>query len=88
MAEEIVGTFAHHGFLIWGGDWNWPLDYQHFQIGPRSYVETLASSSYSQGAILFTKHRDSYRDCQKTSNINNEFARRKICVEQTLKSLR
>jgi len=87
MAEEIVGTFAHHGFLIWGGDWNWPLDYQHFQIGPRSYVEALTSSTFSEGEALFAAHRDTYRNCKKTSKIDNELARRKLCVEQALKSL-
>lgn len=87
MAEEIVELFAHHGFFIWGGDWNWPLDYQHFQIGPRSYVETLTSLPPLEGQALFATHRDNYRDCQKRSKIESKFARRKVCVELALKSL-
>lgn len=32
MVEEIVKIFATHGLDVWGGNWNAPLDYHHFQI--------------------------------------------------------
>ncbi len=32
MAEEVVDLFAAHGFYWWGGYWDMPLDYQHFQL--------------------------------------------------------
>jgi hypothetical protein len=32
MVEPIVTLFAYYGFSVWGGSWNEPLDYHHFQI--------------------------------------------------------
>ena len=32
MVEPIVTLFAYYGFTVWGGSWNEPLDYHHFQI--------------------------------------------------------
>ena len=32
MVEPIVGIFKKHGFSEWGGEWNSPIDYHHFQI--------------------------------------------------------
>eukprot|EP01132_Coremiostelium_polycephalum_P000089 gene89-116_t len=34
MAEEIVEIFAANGFYWWGGYWDNPIDYQHFQVSP------------------------------------------------------
>lgn len=31
MVEPIVYLFKEHNF-VWGGDWNKPIDYHHFQI--------------------------------------------------------
>ncbi len=31
MVEEIVPIFHKYGFTIWGGNWDDPLDYHHFQ---------------------------------------------------------
>jgi hypothetical protein len=32
MVEPIVPIFKKHGFSNWGGSWDDPLDYHHFQI--------------------------------------------------------
>ncbi|MCP4460632.1 MAG: M15 family metallopeptidase, partial [Cytophagales bacterium] len=32
MVESIVSIFAKHGFTDWGGNWESPLDYHHFQL--------------------------------------------------------
>lgn len=32
MVEAIVPIFAKHGFTNWGGNWENPLDYHHFQF--------------------------------------------------------
>ena len=42
LAEAVIDVFAQNGFIVWGGYWDEPLDYQHFDIG-RSMVETLAA---------------------------------------------
>ena len=31
MLEPVVSIFTQHG-LIWGGSWNSPIDYHHFQV--------------------------------------------------------
>lgn len=41
MAEPVVSLFAENGFLIWGGDWDQPIDYQHFQVS-REMAEFMA----------------------------------------------
>lgn len=42
MAEEVVALFAANGFSNWGGNWDDPIDYQHFDIG-RPLAEKLAA---------------------------------------------
>jgi len=32
MAEEVIGIFSANGFYWWGGYWDTPIDYQHFQL--------------------------------------------------------
>lgn len=32
MVEEVVSIFRNHGFTDWGGEWEAPLDYHHFQL--------------------------------------------------------
>jgi hypothetical protein len=32
MVEPIVELFKNHGFDDWGGMWNDPIDYHHFQV--------------------------------------------------------
>lgn len=41
MAETVVSLFKEHGFLIWGGNWNTPIDWQHFQT-TRPMAQILA----------------------------------------------
>ena len=40
MVEPIVGIFKTHGFDVWGGSWNTPVDYHHFQV-ERSMAEVM-----------------------------------------------
>lgn len=42
MAEDIVDIFARNGFVNWGGNWDSPLDYQHFDIGRKLAEELVA----------------------------------------------
>ena len=41
MVEQIVPIFIKHGLNIWGGNWNSPLDYHHFQIDRANLGEFL-----------------------------------------------
>ena len=36
MAEAVVRIFAEDGFLIWGGYWDNPIDYQHLPGQPQT----------------------------------------------------
>ena len=45
MVEPIVPIFKKYGFSEWGGNWNKPIDYHHFQV-PRSQVNELINSSH------------------------------------------
>jgi hypothetical protein len=64
MAEAVVRIFADHGFLIWGGYWDEPIDYQHFQVG-RKLAERLAGTSPSGAAEVFNRVVDRFRMCQR-----------------------
>src|SRR5258708_2117490 len=55
LAENIRTVFMQHGFTIWGGDWDSPIDYQHFQI-PRPLAELLSVMESQDASILFQSH--------------------------------
>ena len=50
--SNVVDLFKNHGFTVWGGGWNFPVDWQHFQVS-REQAETLASLSYEEGVKYF-----------------------------------
>lgn len=66
MAEEMVDIFANNGFLIWGGYWNDPIDYQHFEIGPRALVNRLTAEP-SKARGVFEKYIADYLSCMQLS---------------------
>ncbi len=71
LAEEVVDVFADHGFLIWGGDWDAPIDYQHFQIS-RTLAKRLAALPVAEARIAFNVYVENYRRCarkEKSANI-------------------
>lgn len=74
MAEEVVDVFADHGFLIWGGDWDAPIDYQHFQIS-RALAKRLAALPVAQAQTVFNAYVENYRSCarkEKSANTDIE----------------
>ena len=66
MAEAVVDVFADHGFLIWGGYWDDPIDYQHFQVS-RKLAEKLAKLSPDEARRAFDRHVDRYRNCRRAA---------------------
>lgn len=64
MAEDAVALFADNGFLVWGGDWDAPIDYQHFQV-ERNLAGRMAGLPVEQARNLFTDHVARYRACMK-----------------------
>jgi hypothetical protein len=73
MAETIIDVFADHGLTTWGGTWNNPIDYQHFQVS-RKLAGQLARASSAQSRALFERHVERYRACRATAK--SEAARR------------
>ncbi|MCG7532298.1 M15 family metallopeptidase [Psychrobium sp. MM17-31] len=88
MAEDVVDVFALHGYFIWGGDWNYPIDYQHFQLGPRRYVETLAKLSPQQAAELFNNNVNRFKQCWQQHQKLDKSQRRQTCIELILPQLK
>ncbi len=52
FAESVVDVFAANGFVMWGGDWDDPIDYQHFDIG-RDLAVALAGLPPAQARQRF-----------------------------------
>lgn len=52
MVEPIVEIFAKNGFAIWGGEWNDPIDFHHFQT-PRWVAKLISELSIEQGHLFW-----------------------------------
>ncbi|MGY0218104.1 M15 family metallopeptidase [Endozoicomonadaceae bacterium StTr2] len=55
MSEDVVDIFTRHGFAIWGGGWDNPIDYQHFQVS-REVAEFLAATPAKLATRFFSNH--------------------------------
>jgi hypothetical protein len=66
MAESVVEIFADHGFLIWGGRWRNPIDYQHFQVD-RGLAKAASANSPERAQILFDLYAERYRACKQAT---------------------
>jgi hypothetical protein len=64
MAELAVRTFADEGFIIWGGYWDDPIDYQHFQVS-RKLADRLAGLSPAEAEKNFDQVVDRFLACQR-----------------------
>lgn len=84
MAEQAIDIFAENGFIGWGGYWNYPIDYQHFEIGSRKFVEQLISLSPCQSRRAFEQYAKSYADCMTKTSICPHAAARAACVAKII----
>lgn len=82
--EDLVGLFADNGFVNWGGYWNYPIDYQHFEPGSRAFALKLASVSGEEAERLFENHVQRYRVCLAGRRQQPEAAARQACAEQVM----
>ncbi|KAB0496420.1 M15 family metallopeptidase [Pseudomonas vancouverensis] len=88
LAEPVVDTFAFNGFIHWGGYWNYPVDFQHFEVAPRSFLQHLASVSAEQAAKDFDGYVAFFRGCLNDAEEQDSGARRARCVGDTLEAYR
>lgn len=64
LAESVIDIFADNGFLIWGGYWGNPIDYQHFQVA-RKTAERLARTTRAEAEDMFNRMIERYRVCMR-----------------------
>jgi len=50
--EDVVNVLAKHGFSDWGGSWNDPIDYHHFQI-EWEHIMKLNEMNYDDGMSYY-----------------------------------
>jgi hypothetical protein len=77
MAETAIDVFADNGFLIWGGYWDNPIDYQHFQVC-RNLADRLAHLSPAEAQRLFERHVEQYLTCRKARDQTD--SNRSFCI--------
>lgn len=75
MAEEIIDVFANHGFFTWGGDWENPIDYQHFQVS-RNLADQLLRLSSANARALFERYVENCRTCRQAAAAKADTDRR------------
>lgn len=67
MLEQVAHIFRQHGFTEWGGNWNDPIDWMHFQT-PRAIAELLATLQLAEGEQFFAfyiKNHAAFKDMSK-----------------------
>lgn len=72
MSEVIIDLFAENGFSVWGGKWNTPIDWQHFQTS-RAMAQLLAIMNYNDGRTLFEFYTKTPQMLNKIDPNNNQF---------------
>ena len=79
MAEPVRLLFAEAGFTVWGGDWNTPVDYQHFQFG-RAFAKRLAALPEPLARQHYLKQLAGHKRCLKKYSEDNAQEAGKRCA--------
>lgn len=82
MAEEAVQLFAVHGFTVWGGDWDTPIDYQHFQVR-RDIAEKLASLPAGEGRLYYDQYVGRLNACLRKQGRRGWAAALQRCADHS-----
>lgn len=86
MSEQVLEIFFRHGFLIWGGYWKQPIDYQHFEIGSRDFIARLLALPKNEARAEFASYAQGYGACMQRSDMlamPSLDTRRKACAGQS-----
>lgn len=70
--ENVVTIFKNHGFPVWGGKWNTPIDWQHFQTH-RAIAQILAVMAPADASVLFEMYIKNPNLVNSIDINNNEF---------------
>ncbi len=82
MAEAVTEIFADNGFLEWGGDWDDPIDYQHFDIG-RALAEKLVALPSDRARDVFASVVGAYQHCAAQLIDKPPAERRQSCAARS-----
>lgn len=85
MAEDVVEVFAQHGFLGWGGNWDAPIDYQHFQVN-RALAERMVALPVVEARAVFNAYVERYRSCVQSRTEPNRIAAQAACATSVERS--
>ena len=84
LAESVVDVFAVNGFTVWGGDWDDPIDYQHFDIG-RALAERLVLLTPDEARAAFEAVANGYRRCIAQYPDKPAAVQRQLCLNLTFR---
>lgn len=74
FAEEVINIFAKNGFIYWGGYWDTPIDFQHFQTS-RDMAYLMTAMPTKEASTFFTNYANWVQSCQQNYGTErmNEF---------------
>ena len=64
VIDDFVDVFKENGILRWGGDWNYPIDYMHFEIYRDNAVLFLTMTK-SESLEYFKLYQKFYNTCKR-----------------------
>lgn len=70
FAEEIISTFTSNGFIYWGGYWDTPIDFQHFQTS-RDMAYLMTAMPTKEASKFFTNYVNWVQSCQNNYGSEN-----------------
>ncbi|WP_298775251.1 M15 family metallopeptidase [uncultured Shewanella sp.] len=64
IVDGVVDVFKQQGVLRWGGDWNNPIDYMHFEIY-RDNAILFLTMDRNESVQYFNRYKAFYKSCQR-----------------------
>jgi hypothetical protein len=71
-SDAVIKVFKEHGFPGWGGNWNTPIDWMHFQTS-RPITQLLVAMRPEDAIIFFKKYVEDPDLLNKADPENNRF---------------
>lgn len=70
FAEEVINIFTKNGFIYWGGYWDTPIDFQHFQTS-RDMAYLMTTMPTKDASIFFKNYVSWVQSCQQNYGYEN-----------------
>lgn len=70
FAEEVISTFTNNGFIYWGGYWDTPIDFQHFQTS-RDMAYLMTAMPTKEASVFFKNYVNWVQSCQNNYGSEN-----------------